>query len=392
MGNPTWDVNFSTLGAEFLQYSRITVKLWNCTCSPHSCILETKIRLNRYGYVGSHMEFVEIPIQNLLVLELHDGLYVKEEIAAAHAQSLRKPDIVPITCPSYTRAQFHTILKVKQKILKAKERNNQLKHNLQGKIAKHRQLLEKKQRCNLLSQLIQKLKSEIEEEKNIRQKRIEELKNLHNSVAPVAAVISKALFDILESKQQLQLQIRNLNESKNQLYEFFLALEGRQTYLIRELRAIFSITPAADQHQSLCINTIRLPNTDYTGCSEEGIATALGLVCQVIFMLSRWLNVPLRYPMTPASSRSVIIDRISSVYGPIATFPLYSRGVDRNRFEFGVFLLNKNLEQLMNSQNLDIITLRHTLPNLHLLLISRGKGLKRRKGITQTNLAEECKS
>lgn len=27
-------------------------------------------------------------------------------------------------------------------------------------------------------------------------------------------------------------------------------------------------------------------------------------------------------------------------------FPLYSRGVDRTRFEYGVFLLNKNIEQV----------------------------------------------
>lgn len=29
-----------------------------------------------------------------------------------------------------------------------------------------------------------------------------------------------------------------------------------------------------------------------------------------------------------------------------SSFPLYSRGVDRYRFEYGVFLLNKNIEQV----------------------------------------------
>ena len=28
------------------------------------------------------------------------------------------------------------------------------------------------------------------------------------------------------------------------------------------------------------------------------------------------------------------------------SFPLYAKGVDRYRFEFGVFLLNKNIEQV----------------------------------------------
>lgn len=29
-----------------------------------------------------------------------------------------------------------------------------------------------------------------------------------------------------------------------------------------------------------------------------------------------------------------------------SSFPLYAKGVDRYRFEFGVFLLNKNIEQV----------------------------------------------
>lgn len=39
--------------------------------------------------------------------------------------------------------------------------------------------------------------------------------------------------------------------------------------------------------------------------------------------------------------------------------------MDRYRFEFGVFLLNKNIEQLMNAYGLIVIDLRHTLPNIH---------------------------
>lgn len=47
------------------------------------------------------------------------------------------------------------------------------------------------------------------------------------------------------------------------------------------------------------------------------------------------------------------------------SFPLYAKGVDRYRFEFGVFLLNKNIEQLMNAYGLIVMDLRHTLPNIH---------------------------
>lgn len=45
-------------------------------------------------------------------------------------------------------------------------------------------------------------------------------------------------------------------------------------------------------------------------------------------------------------------------------FPLYPRGVDNTRFEYAVFLLNKNVEQILNSQGIDAKNLRNTLPNL----------------------------
>jgi len=65
-------------------------------------------------------------------------------------------------------------------------------------------------------------------------------------------------------------------------------------------------------------------------------------------------------------SRSQIQDPISNVAG---RYPLFSKGQDSMKFEYGVFLLNKNLEQLSTFLNVDI-NLRATLPNLKLILDS----------------------
>jgi UV radiation resistance-associated gene protein len=40
----------------------------------------------------------------------------------------------------------------------------------------------------------------------------------------------------------------------------------------------------------------------------------------------------------------------------------------RYRFDYAVFLLNKNIERLADSQGLKVIDIRHTLPNLKYLL------------------------
>jgi hypothetical protein len=82
----------------------------------------------------------------------------------------------------------------------------------------------------------------------------------------------------------------------------------------------------------------------------------------------------------------------SSLPSP-ARFPLYSKGVERYRFEYAVYLLNKDIEsvrprsdravatkpglilahcswQLMVDRDIKIMDLRHTLPNLMNLLLT----------------------
>ncbi|CAJ0749234.1 3753_t:CDS:2 [Entrophospora sp. SA101] len=116
---------------------------------------------------------------------------------------------------------------------------------------------------------------------------------------------------------------------------------------------------------------ILLPNSVFDGCDEEKIATALGFAAHFVQMLAYYLDTPLRFPITPMSSRSTILDPITVSLITSRQYPLYSKGVDRNGFEYAVYLLNKNIEQLMYSQELYyLMDLRHTLPNLTYLKIS----------------------
>ena len=107
--------------------------------------------------------------------------------------------------------------------------------------------------------------------------------------------------------------------------------------------------------------------------NDEHISTALGFVAHCVSLLSRWLDIPLRYPIDLCGSRSSIIDEISiSIANP--RFPLYmGRGIERTRFEYGLYLLNINLQHLLQHQGLDVIALRQTLPNLQVLLISMSR-------------------
>ncbi|WWD15739.1 hypothetical protein CI109_100161 [Kwoniella shandongensis] len=105
---------------------------------------------------------------------------------------------------------------------------------------------------------------------------------------------------------------------------------------------------------------------------ERTTAAALGYVAMVVQILGNLGGAQsggLPYAVTCAGSRSAVRDGVSVMQGP-RSFPLYAKGVERYRYEYAVFLLNKNIEMLMQEANIRLLDLRHTLPNLKNLLLT----------------------
>jgi hypothetical protein len=123
--------------------------------------------------------------------------------------------------------------------------------------------------------------------------------------------------------------------------EFLVAV--RQRKLVGELQRIYPIERRSGE-QEYRIRGLELPaDVVNTTRDDELVASALGYVCHVIMMLSKYLEVPLRYALECRSSRSLILDATVEY----AVFPLYKRGVERERFEWAVYLLKKDIQQLL---------------------------------------------
>ena len=155
----------------------------------------------------------------------------------------------------------------------------------------------------------------------------------------------------------------------------------------------------------------------------ESCAAALGYVTQATLQLASVLDVPPRCPVAPGASRSYICDlqqvptttaigaesgsgageksaksvaaanAAANAAGVLANgndrggvsvtsrttawrrveFPLFGVRVEAPRFAHAVFLLNKNLEQLLNAHGLLAVGPRHTLANLRRLFNARTK-------------------
>lgn len=142
--------------------------------------------------------------------------------------------------------------------------------------------------------------------------------------------------------------------------------KGQIRRISEDLLAIYPIEPIPDEPLAFTIAGAALPNSHFAGANRDVVAAALGHTAHLVYLLSFYLSIPIPYPVKPYLSHSLIHDPVS-VSLPQRTYPLYPVNV-HYRFEYGVFLLNKNVEILLNKQGLRAFDIRHTLPNLKYLL------------------------
>uniref|UniRef100_H2YQI5 Uncharacterized protein n=1 Tax=Ciona savignyi TaxID=51511 RepID=H2YQI5_CIOSA len=119
---------------------------------------------------------------------------------------------------------------------------------------------------------------------------------------------------------------------------------------------------------------VKLPNSESFNSKEDGdTSVALGYTAQLLNLISQFLLVPLRYQIIQQGSHSSIFDHVTDKLNEKERiFPIYVRGSkDRFLFEYGVFLLNKNIAQLRYYCGLGTQDLRPTLHNIRALLQDR---------------------
>ncbi len=145
------------------------------------------------------------------------------------------------------------------------------------------------------------------------------------------------------------------------------AITGQRRRICEDLLDIYPINPVPRRSLAFTIQQLPLPNSAFQDVKEDVVSAALGYVAHVVYLLSFYLSVPLAYHIHPSSSTSLITDPISLMAGS-RTFPLYIKGSAFYRFEYGVFLLNKDIELLASHLGLKILDIRQTLPNLKYVL------------------------
>ncbi|RLN31118.1 hypothetical protein C2845_PM05G06590 [Panicum miliaceum] len=148
-----------------------------------------------------------------------------------------------------------------------------------------------------------------------------------------------------------------------------------------------SMLPNGSQKRPLAILGLQLskPNAKKTGYFSDKTdfqksSSVLGYAAHAVSLNASYLNVPLRYPLRFGGSQSYILDPSPSVEPsfmtsvvssvPLSTsmrtmeFPLFFDGQETTRSAYAIFLLNKDIEQLLNYIGAESLGPRHVLANL----------------------------
>jgi len=111
---------------------------------------------------------------------------------------------------------------------------------------------------------------------------------------------------------------------------------------------------------------------DLPALDDEHLSSVLGYACHATLMISKYLQVALRYELVHSASRSLVRDCLSS-NGTGYTYPLFRRETEQRCFNKAVTLLAADIEQLMYAHGLEYDNKFCMLRNLQLIFYESDK-------------------
>jgi UV radiation resistance-associated gene protein len=126
----------------------------------------------------------------------------------------------------------------------------------------------------------------------------------------------KGLQSQAQSQNHLLEARQTLAERKSTQVELALSLAAQRRRICLDLQDIYPIDSVDDETLSFTIRGVRLPASGkFDRTQDEEVATALGWTAHLVYLLSGYLCVPLRYPVYPVGGRSLLKDPISIMMG-----------------------------------------------------------------------------
>ncbi|XP_006882925.1 PREDICTED: UV radiation resistance-associated gene protein [Elephantulus edwardii] len=363
--NPTWrSLDFGIMPDRLdTSVSSFLVRIWGGKENAFQLLIEWKVCLDGLKYLGQQ---IHARNQNEIIFGLNDGYYGAPFEHKGYSSVPKNILQVDQNCVRNSYDVFSLLrlhraqCAIKQTQVTVQKIGKEIEEKL--KLTSASNDLKKESECLQLKILV--LRNELERQKKALG---QEVALLHKQ--QIALQEKRSAFSTEHLK--LQLQKESLNELRKECTaqrELFLKTNAQLTIrckqLLSELSYIYPID--LNEHKDYFVCGVKLPNSEDFQAKDDGsIAVALGYTAHLVSMISFFLQVPLRYPIIHKGSRSTIKDNINDkLTEKEREFPLYPKGGEKLQFDYGVYLLNKNIAQLRYQHGLGTPDLRQTLPNL----------------------------
>ncbi|XP_028405703.1 UV radiation resistance associated protein-like [Dendronephthya gigantea] len=382
--NPTWQsFDISQLSEDLNTSSNsFIVRVWGGENGNFQLLIEWSVDLNGLTYLDDIIRQDGDSYEpNSLIFGLQDGYYVAPKEGGESdgkgnlSNSLLKVDQELVKSPFNLSSlhRLHTLVRaIRQTQIQIRLKKMTVQENLR---ATRQQLLHTCER-DRLKLSVNMLREELRENKKMLL--IEQTKenDLTDHVRCREDKLGKRM-DGFESVRKSFAQARKTYFAKREnLVKTNAQLLMRRKQLCHELTYIYPIELSQNKETVVC--GLPLPNTQspaFNAANEESLSSAFGYVCHMVSMIGRYFSIPLRYPAKNKGSRSTVTDFVNDrIQQKDREFPLYVKGKEKIQFEFGVFLLNKNIAQIRLCLGLTTSDLRLTLPNVKSLFDTKFGG------------------
>ena len=256
------------------------------------------------------------------------------------------------TKASYTLSTLRRIQMIERVTEQTKQLASNTRKRLEEALEQTTESREVESVCDELKMRMRLLREEVNKETakllTLQAKR----DSLESQVSDSSNDMSSCFQQLKRERECYMEKKRRLGEDKEKLIKTNALLNVRRKQLISEITAIYPIQPCPANETDMMILGVCLPNSEkLTTKDESSVPVALGYVCHILVMLSKFFDVPLRYSIIFFGSRSSIYDHLNAnLIDSDRMLPLFNRksGRDRMYFNYGVFLVNRDIAQLQH--------------------------------------------